>query len=224
MPFDRIFDRIAASLAILSLGAGLAVGFPIARGALAASELGGYAVRGLGSRDCRDLNALLQGDGAEQIMDAAAIWTAGYASHFNRSTPGVYEALPIVDNRVVAAMALNICGSNPDAMFEAVVAQVIASFEDAALSEESELLRIAGTDGTATWLRREVFRKVQHRLIDEEFLPAGSADGLYGPRTRQALVAFQKRRGIGETGVPDPATLIMLFVVVEARAGEDGVQ
>ena len=218
------FDRITALLIILGLGVGLAFGSPMARGALAASESGGYAVRGLGSQHCRDLNVALQGENSEQLMAAAAIWTAGYASHFNRSTLGVYDALPILDNRVVASIAMNICGSNPDAMFEAVIAQVIASFEDGSLSEESELLQFTGADGASTWLRKEVFRKVQQRLAEEGFLPAGSADGLYGPMTRQALVAFQTQHGIGETGLPDPATLITLFVVIGAEAEDDGAR
>lgn len=212
-------DRITASLAALGLAAALGAAPIVAvPGALAATETGQFAVRGVGSRSCGDLTAALGGEAADNVTDAAALWTAGYVSHVNRSTPGLFEALPIVDNAVVARLALNVCGSNPDAMFEAVIAQVIASFAGAALSEESELVRI-GPEGASTTVRRAVFRGVQQRLIDEGFLPAGAADGLYGPQSRRALIAFQAARGISETGIPDPATLIAMFAA-GARAGE----
>lgn len=212
-------DRIIASFIAFGLAA-MSGSVPVVTdNALAATETGQFAVRGVGSRSCSDLTAALDGESADDVTDAAALWIAGYVSHFNRSTPGIFEALPIVDNAVVAGLALNVCGANPDVMFEAVIAQVIASFSAGALSEESELVRIA-PDGAATTLRRTVFRKVQERLIDEGLLPAGSADGLYGPQSRQALVAFQAARDIAETGIPDPATLIMMFAA-GARAGEN---
>ena len=204
-------DRITASLVAFGMAAMLcAAPIVAAPGALAATETGQFAVRGLGSRPCGDLVVAVDGEAADEVMDAAALWIAGYVSHFNRSTPGIFEALPIVDNAVVARLALNVCGANPDVMFEAVVAQVIASFREGALSEESELVRI-GPNGAVTTLRRVVFRKVQERLIDDGLMPVGSADGLYGPQSRQALIEFQKANRIAETGIPDPATLIMMF-------------
>lgn len=213
------FDRITASLAALGVAVVLS-STPIATGgALAATETGQFAVRGLGSRPCGDLTAALAGETSASVMDAAALWTAGYVSHVNRSTPGVFEALPIVDNAVVARLALNICGSNPDVMFEAVLAQVIASFSQAALFEESALVRI-GPDGASTTLRSLVFRKVQERLIGDGLLPPGSADGLYGPQSRQALIAFQEARGLAASGVPDSATLITMFIA-PVSADED---
>lgn len=93
-------------------------------------------------------------------------------------------------------------------------AQRLAGRADVCLRREA--------DGwTAAWpvtLRAEHFlsaaanarvRDVQALLHDEGHYD-GALDGLYGPRTRQALARFQADNGLPATGAPDPATLFLL--------------
>ncbi len=51
---------------------------------------------------------------------------------------------------------------------------------------------------------------VQRRLVELGY-DSGAADGLFGPRTRAALQAFQRDRGLPATGRPVGATLLVLF-------------
>ena len=51
---------------------------------------------------------------------------------------------------------------------------------------------------------------VQRRLVELGY-DSGAADGLFGPRTRAALQAFQWDRGLAATGQPARATLLALF-------------
>jgi peptidoglycan hydrolase-like protein with peptidoglycan-binding domain len=49
-------------------------------------------------------------------------------------------------------------------------------------------------------------RVVQRQLIAVGYLPAGSADGRFGPQTEEALLAFQKWERLDRTGVLDAGT------------------
>jgi hypothetical protein len=60
-------------------------------------------------------------------------------------------------------------------------------------------------------------QEAQQRLTDLGYDP-GTADGVYGPRTRQALEAFQRARNLPVTGVLDPGTLQELSQA-KAQAG-----
>jgi peptidoglycan hydrolase-like protein with peptidoglycan-binding domain len=50
---------------------------------------------------------------------------------------------------------------------------------------------------------------VQRRLIRLGYRP-GPSDGLYGPRTQAAVLAFQRKHGLQRTGAVGPATLRIL--------------
>lgn len=180
-------------------------------GSLAASSSGGFSVRGIGAQSCKQISAVQGEAETAAIIDLVGAWGAGYVSQLNRATVNNYEAIPIIDNGVIARIVVNVCKSNPDALVESVFANLVQSFLPAAQTEESPLVEI--TNGAQkTVLRQRVLRKVQEVLVGQGRLPSGSADGQYGPRTRDAITVFQKARSLPETGIPDAATLISMFV------------
>jgi peptidoglycan hydrolase-like protein with peptidoglycan-binding domain len=61
---------------------------------------------------------------------------------------------------------------------------------------------------------------IQRRLVDLGYDP-GAADGLFGPRTRAAIRAFQADRGLPATGRPDGTTLQALFAAVPPATPAD---
>lgn len=178
--------------------------------ASAASQSGDFSVRGMGANSCSDLTAHLEESGAAGLETFGA-WVAGYLTHANRTTSDVYDAMPVLDNRIVARMTANLCAANPASMVETALANLIVSFERGAIGENSPTVDISH-EGSTTTLRREALRLTQEQLIEQGHLPEGSADGSFGPRTRQALTVFQTERGIETSGIPDAATLINLFV------------
>lgn len=53
-------------------------------------------------------------------------------------------------------------------------------------------------------------QQLQERLTAAGFRPAGGADGIFGPATRSALIAFQESKGLPATGTVDAATAAAL--------------
>jgi hypothetical protein len=186
----------------------------------AATASGAFAVRGIGAENCKDITSAAQGKQGQELLQTATSWIAGYVSQFDRSNPNTYEAIPIVDNAVLGRLAITLCRANSDALFETVTASLIRSFAPGALSEESPVVELKSGANSAK-VRKAVFRLVQQELIKAGFLPAGSADGDYGPRSGEALAKYQKAQGITATGVPDPETLVHLFAMGK-KASDSG--
>jgi Putative peptidoglycan binding domain len=69
--------------------------------------------------------------------------------------------------------------------------------------------RSGGYGYTAVNLPPDQIREVQEVLIDRGFL-TGEADGVFGPRTREALIVFQRRQGIQANGSISTRTVAAL--------------
>jgi len=67
------------------------------------------------------------------------------------------------------------------------------------LYRSSEVLSRLGSRG-------EEVRKIQQRLKDWGYYK-GPVDGIYGPKTRDAVIAFQKKHGLTPDGIAGPQTL-----------------
>lgn len=57
----------------------------------------------------------------------------------------------------------------------------------------------------------ENVKKIQRRLIQYDYM-SGTADGIYGEKTRQAVIRFQKKYGLTADGVVGPSTAAKLGV------------
>jgi peptidoglycan hydrolase-like protein with peptidoglycan-binding domain len=62
---------------------------------------------------------------------------------------------------------------------------------------------------------------LQLRLVELGFRP-GEANGVYGPQTSSAVLAFQKREGIGRDGIAGPETLARLAIPQGAGGQRSG--
>lgn len=65
--------------------------------------------------------------------------------------------------------------------------------------------------------RGENVKKIQRRLIQYDYME-GSADGVYGEKTRQAVIKFQRKYGLNADGVVGPATAAKLGVSLSGGA------
>jgi lipoprotein-anchoring transpeptidase ErfK/SrfK len=65
-------------------------------------------------------------------------------------------------------------------------------------------------------------RDVQKRLAELKFLPNSQVDGKLGPRTRDAITAFQQWTGLAPDGIAGPQTLGKLRTAAVPRHGHEG--
>lgn len=79
----------------------------------------------------------------------------------------------------------------------------------------SELLRLGS--------RGEEVKKLQQALIEKGYLD-GNADGIFGPKTENAVIAFQKAQGIKQDGIAGSVTQALLYETQsqEQVADQDG--
>lgn len=194
---------------LLQLFAGAGAISCAALSAPAATTEGLFAARGIGAQVCDSIS-----DTDEESRDASvaalSTWIAGYLSHANRVTPDRFEVTPVVDNRVLAAIVVQLCTQNPAALIENVFASVLDLTAAGGQPTESDLIELRNGDAVTT-LRAAALAEVQQALASLDLLAQADIDGAYGPRTRNALTAFQEQRSLAPTGVPDPVTLLNLF-------------
>lgn len=178
--------------------------------ALAATEDGQFAVRGLGAHSCADIVAAVAAENNAAASAQLASWVAGYLSHANRTTDGVFDVMPIQDIYDVATIIARICERNPDSYMEQVAASVIQLVASSAQDAVSELTPIEHDDQSVL-VRQAVLKTAQQALIARGSLPEGSDDGVYGRNTRNAFVDFQQANSLAPTGLPDSMTLFLLL-------------
>lgn len=84
------------------------------------------------------------------------------------------------------------------------------------------LFQIAEPAQAATYKRGsqgETVKKIQANLIKWGYL-SGSADGVFGPKTEQAVKRFQRKNGLTADGIVGKRTLAALGITVKATSGQ----
>lgn len=192
---------------ILALAFALATTVPGV--AFAANEEGIFSVRGLGGISCGDMVSALTSEEGARVSERFVAWISGYVSHANRTHPTAHDAMPIQSMDGIATIVARLCNINREAAVETVVHTVMVSLEPLALAQPETAQEVRNGDAVAL-IRPSVLAALQERLIAQGLLPAGSADGVFGPQTSQALIAFQDSLSIEQTGLPDAWTFFLL--------------
>lgn len=181
--------------------------------ALAADADGEFAVFGPGVRSCAEFRGLVDSNARDALLYIG--WFQGYISRANLTKEGTYSVLPVVDANAAATLLYRVCANNPSVTVERASDSLIQLLAPLSVAERSEIVKI--TEGERTL---EIWQATLIRLQEE--LAAlghykGEADGVYGPGTREAMRAFQKERGLEESGIPDIETLAAFLTIIAAE-------
>ncbi len=186
----------------IMLRATLALGLVVSVPAMAADADGRFALRSLATLSCGQVVDAIErseGEDLQTLVSQLSIWLGGYLTHANRVTPDVFDIVPFGAERDVLAVIVNRCEQlPPETNFEAAAASVVSVLSSLAVPQESPLRNLEGI----LPLRESTIVRVQERLIALGHLE-GAADGVVGPMTRAAIVAFQEARGAQNTGFLD---------------------
>lgn len=189
---------------VLSAGLlGLAIG-----DAAASDANGNYAVVGAGAQSCASFKQAAA-DGGPQLINYIS-WLQGYVSHMNRSTAETYDVVPVSEPVAFANLVLRVCSQDDKQSFELAVLKTINVFAPLRVTTESPLVQISW-NGKQLSVRQETIKTVQAKLL-ERGLYDSAVDGTFGPKTAEAIIAFQKSKNLPETGLPDGVTLANLLI------------
>lgn len=203
---ERTIPDSGIRLACVAIG--IAFGLVLATPALASDANGNYAIRGIGSQDCKTLTDRLAQD--KDIGVPLASWMLGYMSAVNRYEQTTFDITPITDVRALTNIAVALCAKHPTARFEVVLADMLRALSRARVRSDSPIVDMKSGDATAS-LRQETLLLVQQRLNERGVLK-GKPDGSFGPQTEAALKDYQKAEKLPVTGVADSATVIRLLI------------
>ncbi len=193
----RMGATVAAALLGLAAGAGRA-----------AAPDGSFAIRGIGAGTCDELVKAVDARSPEVAWFAH--WLDGYITAVNRYRADTFDVAPWPSTRLLLMLVDAHCRGNRDQPLYEVVHQLVVLLGTQRLVDRSEPVEIRVGE-RRRMLYRAVVRRLQQALIDRRLL-AGRADGVFGPKTRAAVAAFQKEIGFEATGFPDDETLYKLLL------------
>lgn len=186
--------RAIAFLVSIFLASGLAS---------AADEAGQFAVKGVGGVSCEVFT-----DQRSANLPAYARfvgWLEGYATASNQLLPETFDVTPWQTTDFIASIIDNHCSKHPKDQFMAVVLTVYREMHEERLKAQSKQVEIKEQDQRIV-LYEQTLRSVQDELAAQGHY-RNQSDGRFGVGTRQALMAFQRKSALPQTGLPDQLTL-----------------
>ncbi len=174
-----------------------------------AQDTQGFVLRGMGALGCGTLIGALDGEQSGEAAARLIAWLSGYVTHANRAAADVNDMLPFASIEGFATVIARVCAANTEAQVEAVTASVLATLEPLAISEPEDVVELRQGE-VSMLMRPSVLQAIQERLIERALLPDGSADGVYGDQTAEALATFQQQAELSPTGLPDAWTVFLL--------------
>ncbi len=176
----------------------------------AADPKGEFAVFGPGVRSCAEFRGLVDSNSRDALLFIS--WFQGYLSRTNLVQDETYSVLPVVDANAAATLLYRVCANNPSASVERAADSLIALLAPMAVLSRSEIVKIADGDRTLE-IWQSTLIVLQQELKKLGFYK-GEPDGVFGPGTREAFVAFQKSKGLRESGVPDIETIAAFLQII----------
>lgn len=192
----------------MSLRLAFALTLALTAAAEAADTSGAYAVDGLGSRRCADLTAAFAGKD-QVLLGGFAAWTDGFITGYNVSTPGTFDVTPWQTVELTLARLDAYCRGHGEEPFIEALGKLIAVMRDGRLETADELVLLRqGKQGV--YVYSTMLGRISAALTTAGFA-VKTPPGRFDPDFAAALQAFQKSKGIPESGLPDQPTLNALL-------------
>ncbi|HHM05695.1 MAG TPA: hypothetical protein ENJ19_08125 [Gammaproteobacteria bacterium] len=173
----------------------------------AADADGQFAIKGVGNATCRQYLAETSKSSPNSFLFAG--WLNGYLTAQNQHLKNTFDVTSWETINTLANFLGAYCQNNLDRSFYLAAATMLNALYDQHVPALSKVLTV-GKGRQQVRVYEEVLRRAQNKLAELGYLK-GKADGRFGPGTRAAILAYQKKLKLEETGVPDQATLFKLL-------------
>jgi len=166
------------------------------------------AVEGIGSASCADLITARDSDDSA-AYHALGLWLSGYMTARNVHSDDTFDLTPWQPMEAALAQIGQFCTQNTEAQFLAATEAYIAFLAPDRLTQASPLIQ-ARNGEQAVFIYGAVLETVKDRLMILGLLEAGAPEG-FDAATGQALLRYQQRNALTQTGLPDLPTLALLL-------------
>ncbi len=193
---------------IIAMIIGIALGLPSIGAAQAQDSAKQFAVEGAGRLDCSSFTRSRADKGSAEYQRLIG-FVEGYLSAANRYEPNTFDLSPWHNSAAFDLILEKHCSDNPTEPLVSVVQKMVGALRPVRVAEFSPMVEVGDGENRA-FVYETILRRAQAALRNRG-LYQGDEDGKYTQQMRSALIAFQRKSDLYETGVPDPATLWTLL-------------
>lgn len=175
--------------------------------ASAADKAGNYFVRGFGSQPCERYLAERKAGSPAYLFFRE--WANGYITAYSQFGAETYDAAADFDLDAVSGLLQTFCNGNKTTNFATAAYAVTRELHKYRIVSQSPVASIEAGKGKIQ-VFEETVKRVQQTL-KQQGMYKGEVDGKFGKGTAAAISAYQKKKKIPETGVPDRRTLLAIY-------------
>lgn len=182
--------------------------------AVAASDDGAFAVKGIGQIDCGSF--LEHAKEKSNLYWNIGGWVDGYVTGYNAFKPETFDVASFYlgpPSDVLLAMVGRHCQQKPGDRLGFVLNSLLEQLHFIRLQEHSEAVEV-DVDGEIYPLYKDSLRRIQESLASQGYYD-GALDGVFGPETQSALQSYQRDKGASGSGAPTARTVLQLLVDLE---------
>ncbi len=166
-----------------------------------------FAVKGAGTKSCADFSAARAAENTDAYLYAG--WVDGYLTGLNQFTPTTYDLAPWQTTDLILFKLDKYCAVMPDETFINALTGLAKILAPDRLPSESKIVSVRN-GGQSIFVYEAMLPIIKQRLQEEGVAPDIKA-ALFTKRTANALLRYQAKHKLTQSGLPDQATLNLLF-------------
>ena len=175
----------------------------------AADKDGKFAAKGAARKSCADFLTATEQRSSDFLLYAG--WLEGYLTSFNQVQAKNYDISPWQTTEFLLMLLQKHCQSNPEIKYFDAANALIKSIFPIRLNEEGTIVKVQVGDAVG-FHYEEILLRAKQRLKAMGFYK-DEVDGKHFTNIdSKVFLAYQKKLGLKETGMPDQATLASLFL------------
>lgn len=179
----------------------------VASAASAGDKAGNYFVRGFGSQPCERYLAERKAGSPAYLFFRE--WANGYVTAYSQFGADTYDAAADFDLDAISGLLAAFCDRNKKINFASAAYAVTRELHKYRIEGQSPVANIEAGKGKIQ-VFEETVRRVQQTL-KQQGIYKGAVDGKFGKGTATAISAYQKKKKLPDTGVPDRRTLLAIY-------------
>lgn len=165
-----------------------------------------YAIKGAGIASCSKFLESMAG--VDKAYFVYGGWLEGYFTASNKYLPKTYDIVPWQSTQLMLKTVESVCKQSPEMTLNNVVQMLVTDLASQRITMGTKFVRLG--EGYSNVFQEEVVIRIKKALTDRGFY-SGELSAEYTDSVKSALREYQKSVGQEETGMPNQATLFLLF-------------